>query len=141
MFIDNIHAIVRYGALSLHKRLKHLNINGSEHSVISYLAVHKRTNGDEVSDFLRIDKSTASKTLSNLEKKGLIVRVTNEHNRREKLIELTPEGFALAEEVESLINIWTKDVMQNLSEEEIAIFNELCDKVANSIKDINEREH
>ena len=140
MFIDNIHAIVRYGALSLHKRLKHLNINGSEHSVISYLAVNKRTNGDEVSDFLRIDKSTASKTLSNLEKKGLIVRITNEHNRREKLIELTPEGLALAEEIDSLINTWTKDVMKSLSEEEIAIFNELCDKVAASIKEINERE-
>ena len=141
MFIDNIHAIVRYGALSLHKRLKHLNINGSEHSVIAYLAVHKSVNGDEISEFLKIDKSTASKALSNLEKKGLILRITNEHNRREKLIELTSEGFTLAEEVEGLINTWTRDVLKNLSEEEISIFNTLCEKVADSIKDINEGEH
>lgn len=141
MFIDNIHAIVRYGALSLHKRLKHLNISGSEHSVIAYLAVHKSANGDEISEFLKIDKSTASKTLSNLERKGLILRITNEHNRREKLIELTPEGFTLAEEVEELINTWTRDVMKNLSEEEISIFNDLCEKVADSIRDINEEEH
>ena len=141
MFIDNIHAIVRYGALSLHKRLKHLNINGSEHSVIAYLVVHKSVNGDEISEFLKIDKSTASKTLSNLEKKGLITRRTNEHNRREKLIDITPEGFSLAVEVEEIINTWTRDVMKNLSEEEINIFNKLCDKVADSIKDINEKEH
>jgi len=140
MFIDNIHAIVRYGALSLHKRLKHLNINGSEHSVIAYLAFHKSVNGEEISEFLKIDKSTASKALSNLERKGIIIRTTNEQNRREKLIELTSEGSALANEIEELINIWTKDVLKNLSEEEIAIFNELCDKVAASIKDINERE-
>ncbi|WP_426350801.1 MarR family winged helix-turn-helix transcriptional regulator [Alloiococcus sp. CFN-8] len=140
MFIDNIHAIVRYGALSLHKRLKHLNINGSEHSVIAYLGVHKSVNGEEISETLKIDKSTASKALSSLERKGIIIRTTNEHNRREKLIELTPEGSTLAHEIEELINTWTKDVLKNLSEEEIAVFNDLCDKVADSIKDINERE-
>lgn len=141
MFIDNIHAIVRYGALSLHKRLKHLNINGCEHSVIAYLALYKSVNGEKISEFLKIDKSTTSKALSNLEGKGLIIRTTNEHNRREKLVELTSEGSALANEIEELINTWTKDVLKNLSKEEIEVFNELCDKVADSIKDINQEEH
>ncbi len=141
MFIDNIHAIVRYGALSLHKRLKHMNINGSEHSVITYLAIHKSVNGDEISDFLKIDKSTASKTLSNLENKGLVFRVTNELNRREKLIELTKEGYAMAEEIEAIINNWTKEVLKNLSSEEKVLFNKLCERVADNIKSINEADH
>ena len=113
-----MHAIVRLGTICMHKKLKSMNINGSEHSVLAYLDYHERVNADEISDKLLIDKSTTSKALSSLEAKGIIIRTTNEHNRREKLIELTEEGRAITKEIKVILSSWSQEAFAILTSEE-----------------------
>lgn len=134
MFMDNMHAIVRLDSIWVHKRLKSMNINGSEHFVLAYLGYRERVNADEISDELLIDKSTASKALTSLEAKGIIIRTTNEHNRREKLIELTEKGRAVTKEIKVILSDWAQEALATLTPEERKVFEELCEKVASNIK-------
>lgn len=58
-----------------------------------------------LSDFLRIDQSTVAKSVSRLEKAGLVTRRKAEHDERISLITLTGLGEELRRRV---IEIWTE---------------------------------
>ena|ERR1700733_2801900 len=56
-------------------------------------------NQQEIADFTLRDKSSMTYLLDNLAKRRLVTRVEDEHDRRNKLIYLTPEGQQLKEQL------------------------------------------
>ena len=75
MFMKNVSALTRYWHAYTHRSLKGIDLAGSEHSVIMYLAQRDSVNQDDISEHLLLDKGTIARVLTKLEGKNLVARV------------------------------------------------------------------
>ena len=81
------------------------------------------------------NKDTASITriLDILQKKGLIQRIDDEHDRRKYLISLTGEGKAFVMRNLSFVNGIRNQIVQGLSQEEIRALKGILDKIRQNV--------
>ncbi|WP_198541543.1 MarR family winged helix-turn-helix transcriptional regulator [Mycobacteroides chelonae] len=85
-------------------------------------------------DLLRVDHSTVAKSVSRLEKAGLVVRSKAEYDERISLVTLTQKGAELRAKV---IEIWSSLealTTADLTESERAQFIRLAEKIAANIE-------
>ena len=73
-----------------------------------------KTSMKEIADFFRIDKSTISRTIDILVKKGYVSRVINKDNRRYIDIELTEQGIKICKNINSICDIFYSDILSNI---------------------------
>ncbi len=71
----------------------------AHHRVIHFVGRHPQMTVSELLGILRITKQSLSRVLSELVQQGFIVQRPGPHDRRQRLLELTPEGRALEREV------------------------------------------
>jgi DNA-binding MarR family transcriptional regulator len=71
----------------------------AHHRVIHFVGRHPHITVSELLGILRITKQSLSRVLGELVQRGLIVQRPGAHDRRQRLLELTPEGRALEREV------------------------------------------
>lgn len=122
MFMKNVSALTRYWYTYTHQSLKGIDLAGSEHSVIMYLAQRDSVNQDDISEHLLLDKGTIARVLTRLEGKNLVARVVNERNRRENLVSLTPYGRSEVEAVMQVSKNWKSLVMQGVEPAQQELF-------------------
>lgn len=85
-----------------HKRLN--ECMQGEPFVMQYLAFHKGTAlPSEISQFMNISSARIAVALNNLEKKGLITRRIDIHDRRRILVDMTPKGKMQVEKQKKLM--------------------------------------
>ena len=72
----------------------------------------------ELADRLDIRPQSLTTALLNLEKAGLIRRRTNESDRRETLVQVTPEGVARCGEIEAIRGRTAETMLADLTPEE-----------------------
>jgi DNA-binding MarR family transcriptional regulator len=72
---------------------------------------------DLVSDFL-VDKGTVARTLSNLERAGLVVREVDPADRRIKRVSITEKGREVAGELKAVARTWDGKLTEGFSDEE-----------------------
>lgn len=73
-------------------------LSGGERGILYYLHLHNdEALAGEISRDLGLTTGRTAIALKNLEKKGLILRTTSEHDRRCVIVSITPEGTAAAE--------------------------------------------
>lgn len=77
----------------------------------------------------RTHKSTISRAVANLEKRGLIERVENAADRRELALQLTPAGFALYRALIPRLLRKEQDILSCLSAAELRGFAAALDKL------------
>jgi DNA-binding MarR family transcriptional regulator len=71
----------------------------AHHRVIHFVGRHPQITVSELLVILRITKQSLSRVLGELVQRGLIVQRPGAHDRRQRRLELTPEGRALEREV------------------------------------------
>jgi DNA-binding MarR family transcriptional regulator len=81
-----------------------------------------------------VNRATASKTLSLMEEKGLIQRVSSPKDRRIKLIQLTDKGRGLGEECIRLHHELESVMSSVLSPEEEEQFKGMCERMIENIQ-------
>jgi len=79
-----------------------------------------------------MEATSLSRTLKNMEKKGLIVRKPNPEDGRGVLIHLTPFGREMREFSKGVVLRFDEAVKEHISEEDLQTFK----RVTNSIMDI-----
>lgn len=83
----------------------------------------------EIADRVLVASATMTATLDALERRGWVQRVANPADRRSVLVEITPEGRAVADQVLPGIRAVEKSMMSTLTVTERAQLVELLDKV------------
>lgn len=68
---------------------------------------------------MSLDGSSVVRLLDNLEAAGLIQRKEGEHDRRAKLITLTPRGRAIADKVETVARRIRSEALASVSDKDI----------------------
>ena len=87
----------------------------------------------KIANILAKDKTTISRTLATLEKKGFILK--KQIDKRTNLIELTNKGEKILEESALTIKTFRENLSSKLDENEINKIVELLEKVASSVKE------
>ena len=75
--------------------------------------------------------SNTTRLVEKLRLKGLITRVQNEENRRKVEIRITDDGLGLLSEIDIIHNEFENDIVENLTEKELALLNDLLKKIRN----------
>ena len=108
--------------------LQKYDIAPEQRATLEIIKYEKDVNQTKIANILAKDKTTISRTLASLEKKGFILK--KQINKRTNLIELTPQGEKILEESVLIVKEFRKKVSSNLDENEIKKIVELLEKVA-----------
>ena len=95
----------------------------------------------EMSKEMHITKSAVSQILGVMERKGYIKRETNPADRRKVLIQLTPEGRAIAEEMKDYADSAFSEMISRYGEANTEHFISLINKLADVINDMQREKH
>ena len=111
--------------------LQKYDIAPEQRATLEIIKYEKEVNQTKIANILAKDKTTISRTLASLEKKGLILK--KQIDKRTNLIELTPKGEKVLEESALIVKEFREKVSSNLDENEINKIVELLEKVAFSM--------
>jgi DNA-binding MarR family transcriptional regulator len=113
--------------------LQKYDIAPEQRATLEIIKYEKDVNQTKIANILAKDKTTISRTLATLERKGFIVK--KQIDKRTNLIELTLEGEKILEESAFLVKEFRKKISSNLDENEINKIVELLEKVALSMEE------
>jgi len=121
-FFAAIHRAWRYIGQSLEREGLPLGVSGSEAHLLSYLAVYSPCPVGQLVDSLGIKPSTLTSILKRLESARVVVRRVDANDRRSYLLELTPEGSLVAEQIHNRLEAFEEEIRIRTSEEEVEGF-------------------
>lgn len=87
----------------------------------------------EIVERLRISTPAVSKTLRNLELKGLIMRETDPDNRRKTFVHLTPKGLEVKKESDNAFYGFFNNICEKVGKDDIETFNTIARKLSAAI--------
>ena len=85
------------------KYLSELDINQNQFWILLSLCQEQNISQDKIASILRVNGATMTRELNDLEERRLIVRKTDENDRRRKLVSLFDKGFEMLESAQMLI--------------------------------------
>lgn len=92
----------------------------------------------ELSEAQNLDKSTVSRSIDNLYKKGLINRDINPKSRRETKISLNKEGDNTCCSINEVNNTFFAEVLNQIPDEELKQFNKVFEKISQTMTSLRE---
>ena len=88
---------------------------------------------EELGETLDIDKSRIARTIFMLEEKGLIHRVINEKNRRQKLVSLTENGLEAYKTICEIYQAWDAICYKGFTDEEREMNTEFIKRISQNV--------
>ncbi|CAM3816121.1 MarR family transcriptional regulator [Cohnella lubricantis] len=101
-------------------------------SVLARLCEEDGISQKELAARVSKDQTNVTRILDQLQRKGLIVRMTNPEDRRSFLPSVTPEGRQMYERMAPLEEQVIALAIQGLDEKEVAKLKELLQRIANN---------
>lgn len=121
----------------LNKNYKKIfNLNQWEFDVLATLrrsGKPYRLSPTSLFDSMMVSSGTMTNRLQNLEKKQLIIRVENHDDKRSMLVELSPKGVELIDQVMISHVQLENELLSDMSREELDIVNTLLKKIERQI--------
>jgi DNA-binding MarR family transcriptional regulator len=82
------------------------------------------------------DKTTIARVLGNMEKRGLVVRIADEADKRSRLVHLTPKGAELQTRILGIRRKILAAAFSDCSEQEIEVFVGVLSKILRAFRDV-----
>lgn len=119
-----ISLLERIFSFQLKQQLKSqkLDLSVEEFRTLFYLWFENGLTQNEIAKIAFKEKSLVSKTINSLEKKGLIVRIRVEDDKRIKRIHLTQKAIEIKKQALDCANKITTDAEKNIAKEDLDIF-------------------
>ncbi|MDD3229475.1 MAG: MarR family transcriptional regulator [Oscillospiraceae bacterium] len=138
MDFHKLNLLTRYAKEYGHSKIRVAGMSDTEHTICTCLFAHDGMSQDDVSQALRLDKTTVARALLTLEEKGFIRRTQNPENRRKNLLSITDEGKNSIAEVVHIYDEWFAHISSCLSQEEQRQFDEYCGRLLAAAREISE---
>jgi DNA-binding MarR family transcriptional regulator len=105
----------------IRQRLKacSLDLTTEMTQVLRYLWANDHVNQQEIANAVNRDKASLTSLLDNLERRELVERQADSHDRRNNRIVLTSKGRALEQEIQPLVQQMYAVAGQGLSEDQL----------------------
>jgi len=106
------------------------NITTEQWSVLAKLYYEDGIYQKQLGDYLYKDKPTITRILDLMEKKNLIIRISDDKDRRKSKVYLTQEGKDTVRELIPVAEEFQKKLTENISGEEIESFTQTLEKLS-----------
>ena len=113
----------------LKKTLKKYPINATEFSVMEFLYSKGEKSIQEIRDRILLASGSATYVVDNLERKEYVRRIVNQNDRRVTYIKLTETGKDLINDIFPMHKKNTKNIFNDLTNEELIILKEILKKI------------
>ena len=119
-------------------RMRHFeeDFAGIYHSYILVICREPGMTQDWLARYLCVNKSSVTRHLTNLEKKGYIERRVCEEDKRELLVYPTQKMLDIRPEVVRITREWNALLQEGLTEEEIKFFNDIMERLTDKSREI-----
>ncbi len=102
---------------------------GIYHSYVFAICANPGLSQDKLAKHMCINKSSVTRHLACLEKDGYVERRASEADKRETLVYPTQKMLDILPEVVKITSEWNLLMAEGISEEELAVFNSIMDKM------------
>ena len=109
--------------------LRPLGVSAAGGLVLGLLRDHGAMSPSGLGERLIVTRATVTGVVDSLERRGYVRRTPNPADRRGVLVELTPGGRAVVQEVRTLIHRSEKEWMGPLSDDELRAYIDLLHRV------------
>lgn len=137
MFMSDISIIVRYMRTQSERALSDSGIGFPEQLVLMTLLANGSLNQEAIASRLYLDKGAIAKTIAKLESKGLVTRQPNPEDKRQKIVEATPQADSIAQAMERTLDSLNKSIFAGLTPDEV---NQACTLLAHMAKNAQSSE-
>lgn len=110
-----------------------LNLTVEQWRILFYLWQTDGINQQELAKRANKEKSTMTRQIDVLEKKGFIFRQNALQDKRNKLLFLTEEGKKIEEKALSIAQSITESAEEGINEKELAVFKKVMNQIIKNI--------
>lgn len=103
-------------------------------NIIGEIIENEGFSQDQLANVLDLDKTTIAKALKRLELNELIIRKSNDEDKRKKLIYVTDEAKKMQSMINSHLEEESKLLFEGISDEELNDFENTLNKIENNIE-------
>lgn len=118
------------------EQLKNDDFIAVHHSYVLAVCNHPGMSQDKLAKHLCINKSNVTRHLAQLEKNGYVQRRASETDKREMLVYPTQKMLDVFPEVRRITDEWNDLLSEGISEEELAAFHRVLDKMIDRSREI-----
>lgn len=109
--------------------LRPLGVSAAGGLVLGILRDYGTMSPSELGERLIVTRATVTGLLDSLERRGFVGRSANPADRRSLLVEITPAGLAVVQEVRTIIHHNERDWMSVLSDAELRTYIDLLHRI------------
>lgn len=137
-FFNNFKLLVYTLDKSKNRVFKKLGITSSQADILLYLLLNreKQIYQKNIENQFRLSNPTVNGIVDRLESKKLIFREKIEKDKRLTLIRLTPQSLKLEKNIVDSLIKFNENIMKEITENEIHIFEQVINKMLENIKNI-----
>jgi DNA-binding MarR family transcriptional regulator len=125
-----ISIIYRYSLIYANKKLKDFDITGGELSFFIYIVDMEGITQEELSNHLKINKSTTAKAVKSLEKKGYVTKKIYDKDKRSYNLYPTKKAVELRKQMRKLAFSWNDILLCDMEKKDKQRVYELIVKMA-----------
>jgi MarR family transcriptional regulator for hemolysin len=117
---EYFHEIQQFSRLltkQLNEQLAPYKMFTSQWAIIYLLKKNGRSLPSQLSEYLKVEKSTITRTLSRMSNEGWIQKVTSLKDKREKAVELTEKALILYPVWEKIVNNFEQSILAHVGKE------------------------
>ena len=133
-----ISVLLRQLNLFFSHELSEVEITASELMYLSQLYTRDGLTQDEMATKISVDKAATTRTIQGMEKKGLIVRDSNEKDHRSKCVYLTDKAKQMEGHIRELQKKWSDYITQDMTVSEAELFAKQLKQMSVRAREINE---
>ena len=120
----------------LHERdnyARSLGITGTQMSVIDFLSNQPlfQASQNEIEHEFDIQRSTTTIMVQRMEKRGLVERIVNVNDKRQKLVKLTPKAAELVDKIHQYMKQDDLSLRQKLNQRDIKVAMKVLEVIKN----------
>lgn len=113
--------------------LRPLNISAAGGLVLGILRDHGAMAPSELGERLIVTRATVTGLLDSLQRRGFVTRSQNPADRRSLVVEITPEGLLVLQQLRTLIHHHEQTWMSALSDAELGVYIETLQRIQESV--------
>ena len=119
------------------RMLEPFGLVGSQYLYILMLSLKNGASQEEISDHLKIDKTTTARSIKRLEDNGFIIRDIDTDDKRANKVYLTQKAIDILPEIKKTIKTWESNILSDISDDEINLLEKLLKKMADKAYSIS----
>jgi len=125
-------------------QFKDYSIGHAQVRTLHFLSYNNGITQAELTDYLKLDKSSVTSQLNNLEKNGYINRTISSKDARIRTIHITDQTKEIFDSLMNVFSSWTEILLNNFSEKEktdiFILLNKMQDNAQSKINELKVNE-